>query len=93
MKNPAAFRKKGETIAAYNSKGNILIAAEFIRTCSAENKIQIAGFQRGSGLIYAKTVEIQRVFMADNGNVSFFIRKIVGNNLQIKMKTCVMIVA
>ena len=40
----------------------------------------------GSCLIYAKTIQRQGVFTAEDGNILFFLRKIVSNDLEIKME-------
>ena len=56
------------------------------RKLSERELPKVAWLQQGSCLIYAKTIQRQGVFTAEDGNILFFLRKIVSNDLEIKME-------
>ena len=88
VKDPAAFGKTGKITGTHHYKCDVLVSQETFGKRIAENKIKVAWLQQGSCLIYAKTVQRQGVFMAEDGNILFFLRKIVSNDLEIKMEAC-----
>ena len=88
MKDPAAFGKAGKITGAHHYKCDVLVSQEAFGKRIAEDKIKVAWLQQGSCLIYAKTIQRQGVFTAEDGNILFFLRKIVSNDLEIKMEAC-----
>ena len=73
---------------AHHYKCDVLVSQEAFGKRIAEDKIKVAWLQQGSCLIYAKTIQRQGVFTAEDGNILFFLRKIVSNDLEIKMEAC-----
>ena len=86
VKDPAAFGKAGKITGAHHYKCDVLVSQEAFGKRIAEDKIKVAWLQQGSCLIYAKTIQRQGVFTAEDGNILFFLRKIVSNDLEIKME-------
>ena len=80
--------KAGKITGAHHYKCDVLVSQEAFGKRIAEDKIKVAWLQQGSCLIYAKTIQRQGVFTAEDGNILFFLRKIVSNDLEIKMEAC-----
>ena len=76
VKDPAAFGKAGKITGAHHYKCDVLVSQEAFGKRIAEDKIK------------AKTIQRQGVFTAEDGNILFFLRKIVSNDLEIKMEAC-----
>ena len=77
---------KQEDHRSHHYKCDVLVSQEAFGKRIAEDKIKVAWLQQGSCLIYAKTIQRQGVFTAEDGNILFFLRKIVSNDLEIKME-------
>ena len=73
VKDPAAFGKAGKITGAHHYKCDVLVSQEAFGKRIAEDKIKVAWLQQGSCLIYAKTIQRQGVFTAEDGNILFFL--------------------
>ena len=85
VKDPAAFGKAGRSPEPPLQMRCSGIAGSFRKeNCRRQDKGSMA--LAGSCLIYAKTIQRQGVFTAEDGNILFFLRKIVSNDLEIKIE-------